>query len=456
LYINTPKQFNGFPQNTLYFFIFNRLPFHACTNLIQILTHSDSSVIMTSIVARTGRHLQRYDNNLRLVSGCIPYRLDKTQDHNKIEVLMVSSPNRDDMVFPKSDETVEEAACREALEEAGVRGILEGNALGVWEFRSKSKQEACSEEGGCKGYMFALRVTEELESWPEQNNRDRKWVVIEEAFALCRYDWMRNALKEFVKVMEKGGNKREHEMPINVNKEDKPVTKEDEDCQLMSNICHVNGTLSTYGIMVPARFASKSFGDKSAENICTDMKIKSQNEREKLNDAKEVIYKGGFYEGTMITGEYAGMRVQDATNKIRRLLLDLKQAVKYSEPEKKVMSRLGDECVVALTDQWYLCYGEEARECLANMNLYSEQTRLVFENTLTWLKQWACSRSFGLGTRIPWDEEFLVESLSDSTIYMAYYTKDGFVIKAGWPEAENPDLIFREANRYLQKSITNF
>jgi leucyl-tRNA synthetase len=36
--------------------------------------------------------------------------------------------------------------------------------------------------------------------------------------------------------------------------------------------------------------------------------------------------------------------------------------------------------------------------------------------------QWACSRSYGLGTRIPWDEQFLVESLSDSTIYMAYYT----------------------------------
>ncbi|KAJ0908900.1 putative NUDIX hydrolase domain-containing protein [Helianthus annuus] len=243
---------------------------------------------MTSIVARTGRHLQRYDNNLRLVSGCIPYRLDKTKDQNRIEVLMVSSPNRDDMVFPKggweSDETVEEAACREALEEAGVRGILDGNALGVWEFRSKSKQEACSEEGGCKGYMFALQVTEELETWPEKNNRNRKWVVIEEAFVLCRYEWMRNALNEFVKVIEKGENKREHKMSINVNKEDKQVTKEDEDCQLMpnichvngsmsinvnkedkqvtkededcqlmSNICHVNGSMSTYGIMVPAR-----------------------------------------------------------------------------------------------------------------------------------------------------------------------------------------------------------
>ncbi|KAL8247215.1 hypothetical protein R6Q59_008431 [Mikania micrantha] len=210
---------------------------------------------MSSIVARTGRNLQRYENNLRLVSGCIPYRLAKTKEQNKIEVLMVSSPNRDDMVFPKggweSDETVEEAACREALEEAGVKGILQGNALGVWEFRSKSNQEACREEGGCKGYMFVLEVTEELETWPEQNNRNRKWVMIEEAYVLCRYEWMRSALNEFVKVMETAKNKREPEILVEV-KEEKPI-KQDEDCQLMSTNCHVNGPMTaSYGIMLPA------------------------------------------------------------------------------------------------------------------------------------------------------------------------------------------------------------
>ncbi len=41
---------------------------------------------------------------------------------------------------------------------------------------------------------------------------------------------------------------------------------------------------------------------------------------------------------------------------------------------------------------------------------------------MNWLKEWGCSRTYGLGTKIPWDEQFLIESLSDSTIYMAYYT----------------------------------
>lgn len=76
--------------------------------------------------------------------------------------------------------------------------------------------------------------------------------MIEEAFALCRYEWMRDALKEFVKVMEKGNNKREHEMLVEI-KADKPIKQEDEDCQLMSTNCHDNGSRTTaYGIMLPA------------------------------------------------------------------------------------------------------------------------------------------------------------------------------------------------------------
>lgn len=120
---------------------------------------------------------------------------------------MVSSPNRDDLVFPKGgwedDETRSEAACREAREEAGVIGKLNEIPLGVWEFRSKSKQNNGSPIGGCKGYMFALEVTEVLESWPEKENRDRKWLNIKEAFELCRYEWMRWALEEFLRVMKK-------------------------------------------------------------------------------------------------------------------------------------------------------------------------------------------------------------------------------------------------------------
>ncbi|KAL6545528.1 hypothetical protein OROGR_009402 [Orobanche gracilis] len=174
------------------------------------------------------------------------------------------------------------------------------------------------------------------------------------------------------------------------------------------------------------------FGDKAGEKVCLDLKIRSQNDKDKLAEAKRLTYLRAFTDGTMLVGEYAGRKVQEARDKLRDKLIETKQGINYSEPEKKVMSRSGDECVVALTDQWYIKYGEAewkklAKECLSNMNLFSDETRHGFESTLRWLKHRACSRSFGLGTRIPWDKEFLVDSLSDSTLYMAYYTVSHFL-----------------------------
>ena len=58
---------------------------------------------------------------------------------------------------------------------------------------------------------------------------------------------------------------------------------------------------------------------------------------------------------------------------------------------------------------------------LEKLECYNPQVHKAFRDALAWLSDWACSRSFGLGTRMPWDEQFLIESLSDSTIYMAYY-----------------------------------
>jgi leucyl-tRNA synthetase len=56
------------------------------------------------------------------------------------------------------------------------------------------------------------------------------------------------------------------------------------------------------------------------------------------------------------------------------------------------------------------------------MKLYPEKVRQQFDYVIDWLHKWACTREEGLGTRLPWDEKWVIESLSDSTVYMAYYT----------------------------------
>uniref|UniRef100_A0A1J3JTQ2 Nudix hydrolase 16, mitochondrial n=1 Tax=Noccaea caerulescens TaxID=107243 RepID=A0A1J3JTQ2_NOCCA len=160
---------------------------------------------MCDLVARTGRLQQRYEDGSRLVAGCIPFRyINSNEDGNSktgkvVQVLMISSSSGPGLLFPKggweNDETVREAAVREAVEEAGVRGILM-DFLGDYEFKSKTHQDEFSPEGLCKAAMYALYVKEELKTWPEQDTRTRTWLTIEEAVESCRHAWMKDALVE--------------------------------------------------------------------------------------------------------------------------------------------------------------------------------------------------------------------------------------------------------------------
>ena len=167
----------------------------------------------------------------------------------------------------------------------------------------------------------------------------------------------------------------------------------------------------------------------SAQYMCEKLKVDSQKDTVKLQEAHDVCYKLGFDKGLMSTGPFKGTPVKEAKFLFRKVMIEAGQAFIYHEPEKKVISRTGDECVVAGIDQWYLKYGDPAwrkqiEEHLTGEDFctYNDRIKESFLDAIGWLKEWACSRSFGLGTRVPWDEQFLIESLSDSTIYMAYYT----------------------------------
>ncbi|XP_073791581.1 leucine--tRNA ligase, cytoplasmic [Danio rerio] len=169
------------------------------------------------------------------------------------------------------------------------------------------------------------------------------------------------------------------------------------------------------------------YGNLSAPLVCDELKIQSQNDREKLAEAKEKVYLKGFYEGIMLVEGFKGQKVQDVKKPIQKMMVEKGEALIYMEPEKQVLSRSADECVVALCDQWYLDYGNEewkkqAHGVLEHLETFCDETRKNFEATLAWLQEHACSRTYGLGTRLPWNEQWLIESLSDSTIYMAYYT----------------------------------
>uniref|UniRef100_A0A8C5YG21 leucine--tRNA ligase n=1 Tax=Microcebus murinus TaxID=30608 RepID=A0A8C5YG21_MICMU len=113
------------------------------------------------------------------------------------------------------------------------------------------------------------------------------------------------------------------------------------------------------------------FGNLSAVTVCDELKIQSQNDREKLAEPKEK----GFYDGILLVDGFKGQKVQD-----------VKKAI------QKKMINIGD---------WYLDYGEEngkkqTSQCLKNLETFCEETRRNFEATLDWLQEHACSRTYGL------------------------------------------------------------
>ncbi|XP_010926116.1 nudix hydrolase 17, mitochondrial [Elaeis guineensis] len=166
---------------------------------------------MVSLVSRQGRQLQRYSSSgCRLVVGCIPYKFNMdmpcSDDLDKaVEVLVISSQKGYGMMFPKggweTDETIKQAASREAMEEAGVQGNIE-RKLGRWKYKSKTY------DAFYEGIMFPLNVTEVLVDWPEMDVRARRWVTVAEAREGCEHLWMKEALEILItRLSNMSGNR---------------------------------------------------------------------------------------------------------------------------------------------------------------------------------------------------------------------------------------------------------
>lgn len=88
----------------------------------------------------------------------------------------------------ESDENeAETAALRETVEEAGVRGNVDGPVIGAFEFTSKKRSHI--PDNKCLAYVFAMRVEEQLDEWPERLIRNRQWVV-QRCFPMRRMEFL--------------------------------------------------------------------------------------------------------------------------------------------------------------------------------------------------------------------------------------------------------------------------
>jgi len=196
----------------------------------------------------------------------------------------------------------------------------------------------------------------------------------------------------------------------------------------------------------------KGYGEFPAVELCEKLGVKSQKDREKLEEATQIIYKDEFYSGIMkeSTGEFKGLKVEKAKDAVAEKLRDNNQSSEIYEASREAFCRCGAQIIVAvLQEQYFLNYGdkkwkETAFKALNSMRIIPKKYRLTFENTFNWLDKRPCVRKRGLGTEFPLTkgEGWIIESLSDSVIYMAFYTVIQIIKeKQIKPEQLKPELF---------------
>ncbi len=203
------------------------------------------------------------------------------------------------------------------------------------------------------------------------------------------------------------------------------------------------------GIKPVSLIKVEGFKEFPAVEISESMKIENQSD-EKLEEATKTIYKKEFHGGILkdITGKYKGMAVAKAKDIIISDFKKAGAAVSFYELPEAVVCRCLTPChVKIIDDQWFMKYSDaewkaKTHKALDNMKLYPDESRSQFNYVIDWLNDWACSREFGLGTRIPWDKKWLIESLSDSTIYMAYYTIAHMIQSEKIDSSKSYDVLF--------------
>jgi len=195
------------------------------------------------------------------------------------------------------------------------------------------------------------------------------------------------------------------------------------------------------------------YGEIPAKDVCERLGVRDQSDS-KLEEATNELYLKEFVGGKLNErcGEFVGEKVEFGRDKVRDWLKDKKLLEKFPTLQNApIRCRCGTECVVKiLNNQWFLNYGDEewkelARNCFDEMNILPNKIKTEFKDVIEWLHERACARQQGLGTKLPWDKDWIVESLSDSVIYMAYYTISRFVNDG----TVNPENLTKEFFDYI-------
>ena len=270
-----------------------------------------------------------------------------------------------------------------------------------------------------------------------------KWIVSKEAFEKLKLQ------KEVKQVGKVNGSELIGKSCTN------PVTKEDVPILQAEFVDPNNGTgvvmsvpahapydyiaLKDIGMLDKVKIKSiintPGLGEVPAKDIIEEMGIENQNDP-KLETATKELYKKEFHMGRLKDncGLYSGKKVSDCKEDLSEAFKKEGIADSLWELTGEVICRCGTRCVIKIVkNQWFIKYSdkywkEKTRSCLKNLTTWPKEVKGILEEGISWVRDKACTRTTGLGTHLPWDKKWIIESLSDSTIYPAFYAID-YILK---------------------------
>jgi 8-oxo-dGTP pyrophosphatase MutT (NUDIX family) len=126
--------------------------------------------------------------------AALPYRLVSNLD---LEVLLVTSRETRRWVIPKGwpvqKLTPHRSAAHEAMEEAGLVGRIGRRSIGTYRYR---KRLSTGSVVPCQVTVFPLKVSKQLMSWPEKDQRRTKWFKRDAAAKAVKEPELRAIIKD--------------------------------------------------------------------------------------------------------------------------------------------------------------------------------------------------------------------------------------------------------------------
>lgn len=175
----------------------------------------------------------------------------------------------------------------------------------------------------------------------------------------------------------------------------------------------------------------------TVESLISELGIKSLDDAGKLKEATQRLYKIEYYDGVLLGNnrEFSGLSVLEARDAIKQELFKSGEGFIVYETSRKAQTRSGSKVIVAvLGNQWFIDYSVEwwkkaSHDVVNSMLFYPEFYRNAMNDAVDWLRERPCARRRGIGTQLPFDEEWVIESLSDSTIYPVAYTNASYLMR---------------------------